>query len=127
MAVKQRPLTSSHPCPCAAFLQVRAAGTALGTSVNFLLSFVIGQAFLPMLCAMKFGVFYFFAGESGGLYIVFVLVVCVVCVHAGRSGSGSKMTHGSTGSPCWKEGEQVCCGFVPDTASTGRYSQMIAS
>jgi hypothetical protein len=32
--------------------------------VNFLLSFCIGQAFLPMLCAMQYGVFFFFAGES---------------------------------------------------------------
>eukprot|EP00877_Chromochloris_zofingiensis_P002379 jgi/Chrzof1/12141/Cz06g22210.t1 len=43
-------------------LHTRPAGTALNTVVNFLLSFVIGQCFLSMLCKMKWGVFYFFAG-----------------------------------------------------------------
>jgi hypothetical protein len=43
-------------------MHTRAAGTALATGANFLLSFLVGQAFLPMLCAMKWGVFLFFAG-----------------------------------------------------------------
>jgi hypothetical protein len=44
-------------------LHSRAAGTALATQVNFLLTFVIGQCFLSMLCSMRYGVFFFFAGE----------------------------------------------------------------
>lgn len=43
-------------------LETRAAGTAINTCVNFLTTFIIGQTFLSMLCSMKFGVFYFFAG-----------------------------------------------------------------
>jgi hypothetical protein len=43
-------------------LHTRAAGTALATMVNFLLTFVIGQCFLHMLCSMRYGVFFFFAG-----------------------------------------------------------------
>lgn len=43
-------------------LATRAAGTAINTCTNFVATFVIGQAFLTMLCSMKFGVFYFFAG-----------------------------------------------------------------
>jgi hypothetical protein len=45
-------------------LHTRAAGTALATVANFLLTFVIGQCFLSMLCAMKWGVFLFFAGKQ---------------------------------------------------------------
>jgi len=30
--------------------------------VNMTLTFIIGQAFLSMLCTLKFGLFYFFAG-----------------------------------------------------------------
>lgn len=44
-------------------LHTRAAGTALATQVNFLLSFLIGQCFLTMLCSMRYGVFLFFAGR----------------------------------------------------------------
>lgn len=43
-------------------LETRAAGMSAAVLVNFLFSFVIGQAFLSMLCAMKWGVFLFFAG-----------------------------------------------------------------
>ncbi|KAF8065876.1 STP13 [Scenedesmus sp. PABB004] len=43
-------------------LHTRAAGTGLATIVNFALTFVIGQCFLSMLCAMRYGVFFFFAG-----------------------------------------------------------------
>jgi hypothetical protein len=44
-------------------MHTRAAGTALATIVNFVLTFIIGQCFLSMLCAMRYGVFFFFAGE----------------------------------------------------------------
>lgn len=37
-------------------LETRAAGMAVNTCVNFLMSFVIGQCFLSMMCSMKFGV-----------------------------------------------------------------------
>ncbi len=38
-------------------LETRAAGMGISVAVNFLFSFVIGQAFLSMLCSMKFGIF----------------------------------------------------------------------
>lgn len=44
-------------------MHTRAAGTALATIVNFILTFIIGQCFLSMLCSMRYGVFFFFAGE----------------------------------------------------------------
>ena len=43
-------------------LETRPAGTAVAVVGNFLFSFVIGQAFVSMLCAMEYGVFLFFAG-----------------------------------------------------------------
>lgn len=43
-------------------MHTRAAGTALATIVNFVLTFIIGQCFLSMLCSMRYGVFFFFAG-----------------------------------------------------------------
>jgi hypothetical protein len=47
-------------------LETRAAGTASAVFFNFLFTFVIGQSFLSMLCAMRFGVFLFFAGFVSG-------------------------------------------------------------
>ena len=44
-------------------LETRSSGYAITVASNFLLTFLIGQCFLSMLCAMKFGIFYFFAGE----------------------------------------------------------------
>ncbi|EMS57942.1 Sugar carrier protein C [Triticum urartu] len=43
-------------------LEIRPAGQSINVSVNMLFTFVIAQAFLTMLCHMKFGLFYFFAG-----------------------------------------------------------------
>ncbi|KAL2518607.1 Sugar transport protein 10 [Abeliophyllum distichum] len=43
-------------------LEIRSAGQSINVSVNMFFTFVIGQLFLSMLCNMKFGLFYFFAG-----------------------------------------------------------------
>lgn len=43
-------------------LEIRSAGQAINVSVNMFFTFGIAQAFLAMLCHMKFGLFYFFAG-----------------------------------------------------------------
>ncbi|XP_020095411.1 sugar carrier protein C-like [Ananas comosus] len=43
-------------------LEIRSAGQSINVSVNMLFTFVIAQAFLAMLCHMKFGLFYFFGG-----------------------------------------------------------------
>ncbi|KAL5231123.1 hypothetical protein ABZP36_029899 [Zizania latifolia] len=42
-------------------LEIRSAGQSIAVCVNMLLTFLIGQAFLTMLCHLKFGLFYFFA------------------------------------------------------------------
>ncbi|CAK8570601.1 unnamed protein product [Lathyrus sativus] len=43
-------------------LETRSAGQAINVSVNMLFTFFIAQAFLTMLCHLKFGLFFFFAG-----------------------------------------------------------------
>ncbi|EPS60332.1 hypothetical protein M569_14469, partial [Genlisea aurea] len=42
-------------------LEIRAAGQSIVVAVNLLLTFVIAQAFLAMLCHLKSGIFFFFA------------------------------------------------------------------
>ncbi|KAG6598969.1 Sugar transport protein 10, partial [Cucurbita argyrosperma subsp. sororia] len=51
-------LVPSEICP----LEIRSAGQAINVSVNMFWTFVIGQLFLSMLCHLKFGLFFFFAG-----------------------------------------------------------------
>jgi sugar porter (SP) family MFS transporter len=43
-------------------LEIRSAGQSLNTSINMFFTFIIGQLFLSMLCHLKFGLFFFFAG-----------------------------------------------------------------
>lgn len=43
-------------------LETRSAGQSITVAVNLFFTFVIGQAFLSLLCAFKFGIFLFFAG-----------------------------------------------------------------
>ncbi|ONK67961.1 uncharacterized protein A4U43_C05F5650 [Asparagus officinalis] len=43
-------------------LEIRSAGQSINVSVNMFFTFIVAQAFLAMLCKMKFGLFYFFAG-----------------------------------------------------------------
>ncbi|WVZ94826.1 hypothetical protein U9M48_040670 [Paspalum notatum var. saurae] len=43
-------------------LEIRSAGQSIAVCVNMMLTFIIGQSFLSMLCTLKFGLFYFFAG-----------------------------------------------------------------
>ncbi|KAF7827572.1 zinc finger protein VAR3, chloroplastic [Senna tora] len=50
-------LVPSEICP----LEVRSAGQAINVAVNMLFTFVIAQAFLTMLCHLKFSLFFFFA------------------------------------------------------------------
>lgn len=51
-------LVPSEICP----LEIRSAGQAINVSVNMFFTFIIAQGFLTMLCHMKFGLFFFFAG-----------------------------------------------------------------
>ncbi|KAF7838953.1 sugar transport protein 10-like [Senna tora] len=50
-------LVPSEICP----LEVRSAGQAINVAVNMLFTFIIAQAFLTMLCHLKFSLFFFFA------------------------------------------------------------------
>ncbi|XP_030548188.1 sugar transport protein 13-like isoform X2 [Rhodamnia argentea] len=43
-------------------LETRSAGQSVTVCTNFLFTFVIGQAFLSMLCHFKYGIFLFFSG-----------------------------------------------------------------
>ncbi|XP_022762457.1 sugar transport protein 10-like [Durio zibethinus] len=51
-------LVPSEICP----LEIRSAGQAINVAVNMIFTFIIAQVFLAMLCHMKFGLFFFFAG-----------------------------------------------------------------
>ncbi|XP_039792917.1 sugar transport protein MST6-like isoform X2 [Panicum virgatum] len=42
-------------------LEVRPAGQSITVAVNMLMTFAVAQAFLPMLCRLKFVLFFFFA------------------------------------------------------------------
>ncbi|KAK6128472.1 hypothetical protein DH2020_037786 [Rehmannia glutinosa] len=52
-------------------LEIRSAAQSVTVAVNMLATFVVGQFFLSMLCAMKYGLFIFFA--------FFVVVMTVFC------------------------------------------------
>ncbi|KAF8722249.1 hypothetical protein HU200_022558 [Digitaria exilis] len=43
-------------------LEIRPAGQGINVAVNMLCTFAVAQAFLRMLCHMRFGLFYFFGG-----------------------------------------------------------------
>ncbi|RXH78562.1 hypothetical protein DVH24_002080 [Malus domestica] len=58
-------LVPSEICP----LEIRSAGQTINVSVNMLFTFIIGHVFLSMLCHLKFGLFFFFAG--------FVIIVTI--------------------------------------------------
>lgn len=38
-------------------IEVRAAGTGVGVSTNFIITFILAQISMQMLCSMKFGLF----------------------------------------------------------------------
>ncbi|KAK4479496.1 hypothetical protein RD792_015010 [Penstemon davidsonii] len=43
-------------------LETRSAGQSITVAVNLFFTFIIGQTFLFLVCALKFGIFLFFAG-----------------------------------------------------------------
>ncbi|CAM6105051.1 unnamed protein product [Calypogeia fissa] len=43
-------------------LEIRSAAQSVTVCVNFIFTFIIGQAFLSMLCSFEWGIFLFFAG-----------------------------------------------------------------
>lgn len=43
-------------------LEIRSAAQSVVVAVNMLMTFLLGQIFLKLLCTLKFGLFIFFAG-----------------------------------------------------------------
>nr|GMD10779.1 sugar transport protein 8-like [Ipomoea batatas] len=56
-------------------LETRTAGFFVAVSANMIFTFIVAQAFLTMLCAMKSGIFFMFASFVFvmGLFVVFLL------------------------------------------------------
>lgn len=54
-------------------LETRSAGQSITVAVNLFFTFVIGQSFLSLLCAFKFGIFLFFAG-----WITFMTIFVII-------------------------------------------------
>ncbi|KAF4365202.1 hypothetical protein G4B88_000361 [Cannabis sativa] len=54
-------------------LETRSAGQSITVAVNLLFTFIIAQSFLSLLCALKFGIFLFFAAWIT-LMTIFVVV-----------------------------------------------------
>ncbi|KAK9152504.1 hypothetical protein Syun_010813 [Stephania yunnanensis] len=56
-------------------LEIRSTGQSINAMINMLMTFVIGQVFLSLLCATKFALFYIFAFFvlSMTLYVTFFL------------------------------------------------------
>lgn len=55
-------------------LETRSAGYAISVTANFAATFLIGQAFLPMMCGLSYGLFFFFAGFCA-IMTAFVVVL----------------------------------------------------
>ncbi|KAJ9552503.1 hypothetical protein OSB04_016548 [Centaurea solstitialis] len=45
-------------------VEVRAAGTGIGVATNFIITFLLNQLAMEMLCAMKFGLFLFYGATT---------------------------------------------------------------
>ncbi|KAM0896455.1 hypothetical protein ACQ4PT_023165 [Festuca glaucescens] len=56
-------------------LAVRPAGQSITVATNMLMTFVVAQAFLPMLCSLKFVLFFFFAAWVAAMTLFVALFV----------------------------------------------------
>lgn len=45
-------------------IEVRAAGTAIGVATNFIITFILAQFSMWMLCSMEFGLFFFYGATT---------------------------------------------------------------
>lgn len=52
-------------------IEVRATGTGISVSTNLFITFVLSQYSMPMLCYMKFGLFFFYGGMTS-LMTIFI-------------------------------------------------------
>ncbi|KAK1630108.1 hypothetical protein QYE76_004423 [Lolium multiflorum] len=56
-------------------LEVRPAGQSITVAANMLMTFIVAQAFLPMLCGLKFVLFFFFAAWVAAMTLFVALFV----------------------------------------------------
>lgn len=53
-------------------LEIRSTGQSVVVAANFMLAAIVNQAFLPMLCAFRVGMFFFFFAMWGGVMTTFI-------------------------------------------------------
>ena len=56
-------------------LETRSVGQSINVSVNFLLTALMGQVFISLLCSFKWGIFLFFAGWVAVMTLFVLLLV----------------------------------------------------
>jgi hypothetical protein len=71
---------------------------SLTVLINFLFSFVIGQTFVSMLCAMEWGVFLFFAG-----FVVIMTIFVIVLVPETKGVPVEKVSVLFARHPLWRK------------------------
>ena len=79
-------------------IHTRSAGMSLCVSINFLFSFVIGQTFVSMLCAMEWGVFLFFAG-----FVVIMTIFVIVLLPETKGVPVEKVSVLFARHPLWRK------------------------
>lgn len=56
-------------------LETRSVGQSINVSVNFLLTALMGQVFISLLCSFKWGIFLFFGGWVAVMTLFVLLLV----------------------------------------------------
>lgn len=103
-------LVPSEICP----LEIRSAGQSINVSVNMIFTFFIAQLFLTMLCHMKFGLFFFFAG---------MVVIMTIFVHFFLPETRGIPIEEMSG--VWKE-HWFWAKYIPDDAVIGHHGNETA-
>ena len=92
-------------------LEVRSAGQATNVAVNMFFTFGIAQVFLSMLCHLKFGLFFFFAG-----FVIIMTIFIFLLLPETKNVPIEKMNR------VWKS-HWFWSKFVPDDAVIGGYDR----
>ncbi|XP_058728332.1 sugar transport protein 10-like [Vicia villosa] len=95
-------------------LEVRPAGQAINVAVNMFFTFIIAQVFLTMLCHLKFGLFFFFAG-----FVVIMTVFIAVLLPETKNVPIEEMNR------VWKS-HWFWTKFVPDQVVVGGNNKKVA-
>jgi hypothetical protein len=106
-------------------LEIRPAGQAISVAVNMLCTFAVAQAFLPMLCHLRSGLFYFFGG-----WVLVMTAFVVLFLPETKNVPIEKMTvvwttHWFWGSFVADQDEHVQVGHAQVDVATGKLSQTI--